>query len=58
MQGAFSARAVKIRLANADQQDFRLFFVGKKLFVLGVQSPKKRLNSNEAERFFDSFQAN
>ena len=58
MQGAFSARAVKIRLANGDQQDFRLFFVGKKLFVLGVQSPKDRLNSNEADTFFDSFQAN
>lgn len=57
MQGEYPAEAAKVRLPTGAYQDFRFFFVGKKFFVLGVQRPKGRENSPDADNFFDSFQA-
>ena len=57
MLGSYVARAVRVQMPMG-YQDFRFLFVGNNLYVLGVQSPKGRENSQEAEDFFDSFQAN
>ncbi len=57
MLGDYPAEAVKMRLPSGAQQDFRFFFVGNKFYVLGVQSPKGREKSLDADSFFDSFQA-
>ncbi len=57
MLNGYAGRAVKLRTVAGNYQVLRFLFVGKRIFVLGVQAPNEKDAESEVDTFFGSFQA-
>ncbi|WMW79396.1 DUF805 domain-containing protein [Undibacterium cyanobacteriorum] len=56
--GGYSARALTVKTRIGTYEHLRFLFVGKRLYVLGVQAPTNGEALADAQDFFDSFQIN